>query len=666
MPSRRAVAIAALLILAAVPTFAQVPRSVLIEEGGATWCVYCPRARAGVAVMFTRFDATEFDAIDCFDSSGGISCPDADARIAYYAVTGFPTLQFNGGSTIVGAGTDATNGSVYDPIVRSLVDDSTPLAMRISAASFVAGNGYVTVDMNLEKPLADISLTKLRVALVEDKVTYSAVQYEEVLRDMLPDQPLTISQAGESQQVTINFDVDPTWVTANLRAVAFVQNDADKSILQSTNSRPTPAYAMRYYQEGARTAIISGAHVFGETGLFNKGLNTDTYDVTLETAGLPAGWSAHLEMGGQGVPSASVTLAPDERLLFNVAMEATTPGQGSVVLRLHAQSGGTADRTLTYTMITPETRILLVDDDGASNFAAQYFAPAITPTLKSYGTWDRATSALTAADLAGFDMVIWECGLAYPTLDDGDRAALGAYLDGGGNLFITGQEIGWEADDTGGAALDWYHNYLHANFVLDDTNDMTITGTVGDPIGNGLSLTISGTGGANNQTYPDAISPLGTGASAILAYSATYTAGIKADTGTHKVVYLSFGYEAINTVANRALVMKRIVDWMLPWVAGVGDVAAAPGSLDVAPNPFNPRTEIAFSLPAAGPARLEVYDIRGRLVRVLSDGALPAGQQRVAWDGLDDSGQAVSSGTYLLRLETGSGRGLTRKLTVVR
>jgi hypothetical protein len=616
--------------------------------------------------MFTRFDATEFDAVEYLDSSGGLSCPDSDARLAYYAITGFPTLKFNGGLTVAGAGTDAINGSVYDPIVRDLLDDPTPLAMRISASSFVVGNGFVTVDLDLEQTLADISQLKLRVAILENKVVYSAVEYQDVLRDMLPDEAVTISQAGQSQQVTINFTVDPTWVTANLRAVAFVQDDSDRSILQSANSLPTPSYALRYYALGSRTAIAGGAYEFGEVAVFNRGLNADVYDVTLEAADLPAGWGANLVYDGDTVPSAALALAPGERAFFKLAMDATSPGQGSVVVRMHARSAGTPDRTLAYRIITPQTQILLVEDDGAATYATQYFAPAIPPTLKTYGTWDRSTSAPTAADLANFDLVIWETGLSYPTLDDSDRAALGAYLDGGGKLFITGQEIGWEASDTGGDALTWYNNYLHANFVVDDTNDMTITGTAGDPIGNGLSLTISGTGGANNATFPDAITPRGAGASAILAYSATYTAGIKADNGTHKVVYLGFGYEAINSVANRALVMKRIVDWMLPYVSGVGDVTAAPDALGVAPNPFNPRTEIEFSLPAAGQARLEVYDIRGHRVRVLADGTLPAGSQRAAWDGLDDAGRAVSSGTYLLRLETGSGRGLTRKLMLMR
>jgi hypothetical protein len=120
--------------------------------------------------MLSRYNATELDAVEYMASSGGLSCPDSDARNAYNLVTGFPTLMFNGGSTISGAGTDAVNGSVYDPVVRSLLDDPTPLSMRISASSFTPGSAFVTVDLALEEPLADISLTRLRVAIVEDKV----------------------------------------------------------------------------------------------------------------------------------------------------------------------------------------------------------------------------------------------------------------------------------------------------------------------------------------------------------------------------------------------------------------------------------------------------------------------------------------------------------------
>ena len=70
-----------------------------------------------------------------------------------------------------------------------------------------------------------------------------------------------------------------------------------------------------------------------------------------------------------------------------------------------------------------------------------------------------------------------------------------------------------------------------------------------------------------------------------------------------------------------------------------------------APNPFNPSTKIAFDLPRESNVVLRVYDQRGREVRRLVDGIMPAGQQSVIWDGRDSSGQGVNSGMYIYRIE---------------
>jgi hypothetical protein len=69
------------------------------------------------------------------------------------------------------------------------------------------------------------------------------------------------------------------------------------------------------------------------------------------------------------------------------------------------------------------------------------------------------------------------------------------------------------------------------------------------------------------------------------------------------------------------------------------------------PNPFNPSTTIAFDLPAAGPLRLSVFDVAGRLVRTLVDDSMPQGSHKTVWDGRDSSGREVGSGSYLARLE---------------
>jgi hypothetical protein len=71
------------------------------------------------------------------------------------------------------------------------------------------------------------------------------------------------------------------------------------------------------------------------------------------------------------------------------------------------------------------------------------------------------------------------------------------------------------------------------------------------------------------------------------------------------------------------------------------------------PNPFNPTTVISYGLASGGAVSLRVYDVSGALVRVLVDGALPAGHHEAAWDSRDGTGEVVASGVYFYRLEAG-------------
>jgi probable HAF family extracellular repeat protein len=84
------------------------------------------------------------------------------------------------------------------------------------------------------------------------------------------------------------------------------------------------------------------------------------------------------------------------------------------------------------------------------------------------------------------------------------------------------------------------------------------------------------------------------------------------------------------------------------------------------PNPFNPSTSFSLSLAQGGPVNLAVYDIRGALVKVLSDGALTAGDHTFTWDGRNDQGQSVSSGVYLARARSADGETQVRQLTLTK
>jgi hypothetical protein len=83
------------------------------------------------------------------------------------------------------------------------------------------------------------------------------------------------------------------------------------------------------------------------------------------------------------------------------------------------------------------------------------------------------------------------------------------------------------------------------------------------------------------------------------------------------------------------------------------------------PNPFNPATRLVFTTPRSGVVTVELYDVAGRLVRTLVDEVRPAGRHEVLWNGVDDSGRALSSGVYFARMRA-DGFEQTRKMTLVR
>ena len=101
------------------------------------------------------------------------------------------------------------------------------------------------------------------------------------------------------------------------------------------------------------------------------------------------------------------------------------------------------------------------------------------------------------------------------------------------------------------------------------------------------------------------------------------------------------------------LLESRIADETRELHRGVASIPARELVLEQNhPNPFNPRTSIRFYLPARGQVSLEIYDVRGALVRRLAAGDFDAGPHSVDWDGSDAHGQPVASGMYVYRLVT--------------
>jgi hypothetical protein len=82
------------------------------------------------------------------------------------------------------------------------------------------------------------------------------------------------------------------------------------------------------------------------------------------------------------------------------------------------------------------------------------------------------------------------------------------------------------------------------------------------------------------------------------------------------------------------------------------------------PNPFNPSTTISFTLPSRARATLSVYDVQGRLVKIVADETVQ-GYREYKWDGRDSNDVQMSSGVYFYRLAAGN-KSLTRKMVLLK
>jgi hypothetical protein len=135
--------------------------------------------------------------------------------------------------------------------------------------------------------------------------------------------------------------------------------------------------------------------------------------------------------------------------------------------------------------------------------------------------------------------------------------------------------------------------------------------------------------------------------------------------GTRPVPWaMSAGYDPIHDIlytgqciSGRSLAKLPLNRWATGVQAKQAD-AQADNAQECSPNPFNPSTEIRFTVSA--PSRqtswsLQVFDLSGRLVRTLAKGeaGLRPLAQRVVWNAKDDAGQAVETGMYIYKLKVG-------------
>jgi subtilisin family serine protease len=317
--------------------------------------------------------------------------------------------------------------------------------------------------------------------------------------------------------------------------------------------------------------------------------------------------------------------------------------------------------------------ILIVnDDEPTSSSKINYFTVALDSLQKSYDIWDVQAQGTPRINESNYFTIIWYTGEAVQNvLTITEQSFLENYLDNGGRLFLTGQNVAFDLVEQQNG-LSFFANYLHASYIQNSSNDYSLQGLMGDPIGADEIFIISGSGGANNQNSPDVVTAVSPAQPAILYETANHTnQAALYYSGIYRLVYFAFGWEGINDQgpAKRVAVMQRVLTW-LDQVTGIEDEGDLPISYRITmypnyPNPFNPQTTIRFELPVTEDVKISVYNNLGQVVRNLLSKKLTPGEYRVQWDGKNNFGEACSSGIYYLQLRASESI-LTQKMVLLR
>lgn len=229
------------------------------------------------------------------------------------------------------------------------------------------------------------------------------------------------------------------------------------------------------------------------------------------------------------------------------------------------------------------------------------------------------------------------------------------YLESGGNLFISGSEIGWDLDNKGSASdKDFYNNYLKADYVSDDAVSSSVIGVANSSL-DGCSFNI---GQTYEEDYPDEITTFG-GSSFCMKFSNNKGAGIQFtgyfnnSTNRSSLIHLSFPLETTANEESFNSVITKSINYFNTAQVSVDEEEQTINKFSLEqnyPNPFNPSTRINWQTPTSGWQTLKIFNSLGQEIETLVNEYREAGNHSTLYI----VNSALPSGIYFYELKVGN------------
>ena len=298
-------------------------------------------------------------------------------------------------------------------------------------------------------------------------------------------------------------------------------------------------------------------------------------------------------------------------------------------------------------------QIALVDDDGArigDSNVQSFYTDAMHAAGIVYTIWDIAEDGLPDISwLEQHPSVLWFTGNHVNPLNVMSIDVLSNYMDGGGNLLLSGQDISSSDIDV----TTFIRDYLAAEIMSAEVSTNYAYADPGHEFFTAQDrYSIRNSDGANNQDSPDAFHIL-EGGSSIFMYPFVDNAscGSSVKNQTYSSIFLGFGMEALSPFSGDAThargdLITRMMTWLTTPTTSIDPPGMMPDRSEILaayPNPFNPTVQFNVQLAGSQTGVLQIINLRGAMIASIQ----VSGSGLINWN----PGSGIAGGVYFARLQ---------------
>jgi uncharacterized repeat protein (TIGR01451 family) len=308
----------------------------------------------------------------------------------------------------------------------------------------------------------------------------------------------------------------------------------------------------------------------------NLGFKTDSYNLAASGGTFPA-TILDSTCTSAVTATASIPAGGSVNLCVNVSVPGGTADGTSSTSNVSATSAGspTVSATASIKTIAVTVDTLLVDEDGNAPDVSSFYKNALTTAGVPFDFWNlNTTPDLPIKYMEAFKHIIWFTGTSFPAPIQRYEGSLTAYLNNGGHLFLSGQDILDQAAGTTTFVRDFLHVTWDGSENQNDRLTNSVTGVIGNPVTNGITqvpLDLSVLGGPglafmDQLTLNGGAQPafMDDGSSDNSPHVGPQPDALTFSGGGYKVVFLAFAFEEYGTAvsggpAQRADLVTRVI-----------------------------------------------------------------------------------------------------------